>query len=157
MVECRYSASSGTHKSLISVGVMVKTPSSSLPSTLTNYGLYSVHLRIAKGKMVLIPNWLTCNRAKCLVTLLDFEFNARFPIPQTKTTRATIPASVCPCGCSWAPHSTLRCFCIVQAQKLCFLWTIVSRTLALQGMRWCWFMKGKKGLSPPPPQIDLTV
>ncbi|XP_075907734.1 zona pellucida sperm-binding protein 4-like [Nelusetta ayraudi] len=48
MVECRYSASSGTQKSLISVGVMVKTPSSSLPSTFTSSGLYSVHLRIAR-------------------------------------------------------------------------------------------------------------
>lgn len=51
MVECRYSASSGTQKSLISVGVMVKTPLSSLPSTFTSYGLYSVHLRIARGKV----------------------------------------------------------------------------------------------------------
>lgn len=75
MVECRYSASSGTQKSLISVGVMVKTPSSSLPSTLTSYGLYSVHLRIAKGKMVHILNWLTCNQAKCLVTLMGFDWS----------------------------------------------------------------------------------
>lgn len=49
MVECRYSKSGSVQQSLASVGVMVKTPASTLPATITSDGLYGVQLRIAKG------------------------------------------------------------------------------------------------------------
>ncbi|KAM6974351.1 zona pellucida sperm-binding protein 4-like [Tautogolabrus adspersus] len=48
MVECRYGKSGGTSQSLASIGYMVKTPSSSLPSAIVSSGLYGVQLRIAK-------------------------------------------------------------------------------------------------------------
>lgn len=48
MVECRYSAPSAPQQS-VSVGVLIKTPSSSLPSRVAGVGLYTVLLRIAKG------------------------------------------------------------------------------------------------------------
>ncbi|CAJ1083395.1 zona pellucida sperm-binding protein 4-like isoform X2 [Xyrichtys novacula] len=48
MVECRYGKSGGTPQSLASVGYMVKTPTSSLPSQVISNGLYGVQLRIAK-------------------------------------------------------------------------------------------------------------
>lgn len=50
LVECRYSAPSALQRS-VSAGVMIKAPPSSLPFTVTGDGLYSVHLRIAKGKV----------------------------------------------------------------------------------------------------------
>ncbi|XP_070778257.1 zona pellucida sperm-binding protein 4-like [Enoplosus armatus] len=50
MVECRYSKSGGAQQSLASVGYMVKTPSSDLPSAVISNGLYGVQLRIAKDQ-----------------------------------------------------------------------------------------------------------
>lgn len=54
MVECRYSKSGGVQQSLASVGVMVKTPASTLPATVSSDGLYGVQLRIAKGSIFVI-------------------------------------------------------------------------------------------------------
>ncbi|XP_034560250.1 zona pellucida sperm-binding protein 4-like isoform X2 [Notolabrus celidotus] len=48
MVECRYGKTGGTPQSLASIGYMVKTPSSSLPSQVVSNGLYGVQLRLAK-------------------------------------------------------------------------------------------------------------
>uniref|UniRef100_UPI0037E8596C zona pellucida sperm-binding protein 4-like n=1 Tax=Semicossyphus pulcher TaxID=241346 RepID=UPI0037E8596C len=48
MVECRYGKSGGSQQSFASIGYMVKTPSSSLPSKVISRGLYGVQLRIAK-------------------------------------------------------------------------------------------------------------
>ncbi|XP_038576707.1 zona pellucida sperm-binding protein 4-like isoform X2 [Micropterus salmoides] len=50
MVECRYSKAGVAPQSLTSVGYMVKTPSSSLPSAVLSSGLYAVELRIAKDQ-----------------------------------------------------------------------------------------------------------
>ncbi|XP_035039424.1 zona pellucida sperm-binding protein 4-like [Hippoglossus stenolepis] len=47
MVECRYSKDGNTQQSLASVGYMVMTPSSTLPSSVIASGLYAVQLRIA--------------------------------------------------------------------------------------------------------------
>ncbi|XP_062265904.1 zona pellucida sperm-binding protein 4-like [Platichthys flesus] len=47
VVECRYSLDGSTQQSLASVGYMVKTPSSTLPSSVISTGLYSVQLRVA--------------------------------------------------------------------------------------------------------------
>lgn len=49
MVECRYSQTGAAQQSLASVGYMVKTPSSTLPSLIISNGLYGVQLRIAEG------------------------------------------------------------------------------------------------------------
>lgn len=64
MIECRYSASGSATQSLTSVGFMVKTPSSSLPSAISSDGLYSVLLRIATGKIFSYINstWMKCTR-----------------------------------------------------------------------------------------------
>lgn len=70
MVECRYSATSAPEQS-VSVGVMIKTPSSSLPSKVTSDGLYTVHLRIAKGKVFKFLNEST----RCVVTFLGLHFS----------------------------------------------------------------------------------
>ncbi|XP_041665847.1 zona pellucida sperm-binding protein 4-like [Cheilinus undulatus] len=48
MVECRYGKSGSPSNPLASIGFMVKTPSSSLPSEVTSNGLYGVELRISK-------------------------------------------------------------------------------------------------------------
>lgn len=53
LVECRYSKDGSAQQSLASVGYMVKTPSSSMPSSVLSTGLYAVQLRIAKG-------WVLC-------------------------------------------------------------------------------------------------
>lgn len=58
MVECRYSKTGAAQSSLASVGYMVKTPSSSLPSAVISNGLYGVQLRIAKGRVFAKPNVL---------------------------------------------------------------------------------------------------
>ncbi|XP_040909769.1 zona pellucida sperm-binding protein 4-like isoform X1 [Toxotes jaculatrix] len=50
MVECRYSKEGIAQQSLASVGYMVKTPSSILPSSVIFNGLYGVQLRIAKDR-----------------------------------------------------------------------------------------------------------
>ncbi|AWP21553.1 putative zona pellucida sperm-binding protein 4-like isoform 2 [Scophthalmus maximus] len=50
LVECRYSKDGSAQQSLASVGYMVKTPSSSMPSSVLSTGLYAVQLRIAKDK-----------------------------------------------------------------------------------------------------------
>ncbi|XP_073340154.1 zona pellucida sperm-binding protein 4-like [Pagrus major] len=50
MVECRYSKSGSAQQSMASVGYMVKTPASTLPSSVISNGLYSVQLRMAKDK-----------------------------------------------------------------------------------------------------------
>ncbi|XP_070841116.1 zona pellucida sperm-binding protein 4-like [Chaetodon trifascialis] len=50
MVECRYSKTGDALQSLASVGYMVKTPSSTLPSQVVSNGLYAVQLRIAKDQ-----------------------------------------------------------------------------------------------------------
>ncbi|KAM9340223.1 zona pellucida sperm-binding protein 4 [Symphorus nematophorus] len=50
MVECRYSKSGAAQRSLTSVGYMVKTPASNLPSAVISSGLYAVELRIAKDE-----------------------------------------------------------------------------------------------------------
>ncbi|KAK1880463.1 Zona pellucida sperm-binding protein 1 [Dissostichus eleginoides] len=47
MVECRYGQSGSPPQSLANVGYMVKTQSSSLPSSVMSDGLYGVQLRIA--------------------------------------------------------------------------------------------------------------
>nr|XP_019957494.1 PREDICTED: zona pellucida sperm-binding protein 4-like [Paralichthys olivaceus] len=47
MVECRYSKDGNAQQSLASVGYMVKTPSSGLPSSVIATGLYAAQLRIA--------------------------------------------------------------------------------------------------------------
>ncbi|XP_060949353.1 zona pellucida sperm-binding protein 4-like [Limanda limanda] len=47
MVECRYSKDGDAQQSLASVGYMVKTPLSTLPSSVIAAGLYSVQLRVA--------------------------------------------------------------------------------------------------------------
>ncbi|XP_033980315.1 zona pellucida sperm-binding protein 4-like [Trematomus bernacchii] len=47
MVECRYGQSGSPPQSLANAGYMVKTPSSSLPSSVMSDGLYGVQLRIA--------------------------------------------------------------------------------------------------------------
>ncbi|KAM3596068.1 uncharacterized protein V6R79_007715 [Siganus canaliculatus] len=47
MVECRYSKMGNIQQSLASIGYMVKTPSSTLPSKVISVGLYGVQLRIA--------------------------------------------------------------------------------------------------------------
>lgn len=54
MVECRYSKSGSAQQSLASVGYMVKTPASILPSTVLSDGLYGVQLRIAQGQVLII-------------------------------------------------------------------------------------------------------
>uniref|UniRef100_A0A3P8WA77 Zona pellucida sperm-binding protein 4-like n=1 Tax=Cynoglossus semilaevis TaxID=244447 RepID=A0A3P8WA77_CYNSE len=51
LIECRYSKDGSALKGLSSVGFMVKTPSSILPSSVVNNGLFAVQLRIAKDKM----------------------------------------------------------------------------------------------------------
>lgn len=51
MVECRYSKSGSAQQSLASVGYMVKTPASTLPSIVLSDGLYGVQLRIAQGRV----------------------------------------------------------------------------------------------------------
>ncbi|XP_028317712.1 zona pellucida sperm-binding protein 4-like [Gouania willdenowi] len=48
MIECRYTKCGPAKQSLASVGYMVKTPSSSLPSSILSNGLYGVQLRIAR-------------------------------------------------------------------------------------------------------------
>ncbi|XP_042362663.1 zona pellucida sperm-binding protein 4-like isoform X2 [Plectropomus leopardus] len=51
MIECRYGKSGEPAKqSMASVGYMVKTPSSTLPSSVVSNGLYGVSLRIAKDQ-----------------------------------------------------------------------------------------------------------
>ncbi|XP_058475538.1 zona pellucida sperm-binding protein 4-like [Solea solea] len=50
LVECRYSKDGSAQQGLASAGVMVKVPSSTLPSSITSGGLYAVLLRIAKDK-----------------------------------------------------------------------------------------------------------
>ncbi|XP_074470657.1 zona pellucida sperm-binding protein 4-like [Sebastes fasciatus] len=50
MVECRYSQTGAAQQSLASVGYMVKTPSSTLPSLIISNGLYGVQLRIAEDQ-----------------------------------------------------------------------------------------------------------
>ncbi|XP_038586841.1 zona pellucida sperm-binding protein 4-like, partial [Micropterus salmoides] len=50
MVECRYSKAGVAPQSLTSIGYMVKTPSSTLPSAVLSNGLYAVDLRIAKDQ-----------------------------------------------------------------------------------------------------------
>ncbi|XP_063755587.1 zona pellucida sperm-binding protein 4-like [Eleginops maclovinus] len=47
MVECRYGQSGSAAQSLATVGYMVKTPTSSLPSSVISDGLYGVQLRLA--------------------------------------------------------------------------------------------------------------
>ncbi|XP_074542254.1 zona pellucida sperm-binding protein 4-like [Halichoeres trimaculatus] len=59
MVECRYGKTGGTPQSLASIGYMVKTPSSSLPSQVISNGLYGVQLRIAKDSTY--KSYLTTN------------------------------------------------------------------------------------------------
>lgn len=48
LIECRYNKW-GTAQSMASVGYMVKTPPSSMPSSVISNSLYGVELRIAKG------------------------------------------------------------------------------------------------------------
>lgn len=55
MVECRYSTSGDAKQSLASVGYMVKTPPSTLPTSVISSGLYSVELRMAEG-------WVLCKK-----------------------------------------------------------------------------------------------
>ncbi|KAG8005297.1 Zona pellucida sperm-binding protein 4 [Nibea albiflora] len=50
MVECRYSKTGAAQPSLATVGYMVKTPTSNLPTSVSSDGLFSVQLRIAKDK-----------------------------------------------------------------------------------------------------------
>ncbi|XP_029976883.1 zona pellucida sperm-binding protein 4-like [Salarias fasciatus] len=50
LVECRYSKCATAKQSLASVGYMVKTPTSSLPSSILSNGLYGVQLRIARDR-----------------------------------------------------------------------------------------------------------
>lgn len=52
MVECRYSTSGDAKQSLASVGYMVKTPPSTLPTSVISSGLYSVELRMAEGSVL---------------------------------------------------------------------------------------------------------
>ncbi|TKS88265.1 Zona pellucida sperm-binding protein 4 [Collichthys lucidus] len=47
MVECRYSKTGAAQQSMATVGVMVKTPTSVLPTSVASYGLFAVQLRIA--------------------------------------------------------------------------------------------------------------
>ncbi|XP_034748666.1 zona pellucida sperm-binding protein 4-like [Etheostoma cragini] len=47
MVECRYNKLGASQQELATVGYMVQTPSSSLPSSIISHGLYGVTLRIA--------------------------------------------------------------------------------------------------------------
>ncbi|XP_054874046.1 zona pellucida sperm-binding protein 4-like [Amphiprion ocellaris] len=47
LIECRYSRLGAAQPSLATVGYMVKTPPSSLPSAIVSNGLYGVQLRIA--------------------------------------------------------------------------------------------------------------
>uniref|UniRef100_UPI003AAE4CB7 zona pellucida sperm-binding protein 4-like n=1 Tax=Centroberyx gerrardi TaxID=166262 RepID=UPI003AAE4CB7 len=49
MIECRY-AKNGNQQSLASVGYMVKSPSSSVPSKVVSNGLFGVELRIAEDQ-----------------------------------------------------------------------------------------------------------
>lgn len=53
MVECRYSKFGSAQQSLASVGYMVKTPTSILPTTVLSDGLYGVQLRLAKGRVLI--------------------------------------------------------------------------------------------------------
>lgn len=83
MVECRYSKSGSVQQSLASVGVMVKTPASTLPATVVSDGLYGVQLRIAKGSMfgiALIIRYIFGQSCKSLVSLL---FNYLMPTDRT--------------------------------------------------------------------------
>ncbi|KAE8281905.1 Zona pellucida sperm-binding protein 1 Zona pellucida glycoprotein 1 [Larimichthys crocea] len=48
MVECRYSKTGAAQQSMATVGVMVKTPTSILPTSVSSAGLFAVQLRIAK-------------------------------------------------------------------------------------------------------------
>ncbi|XP_029370675.1 zona pellucida sperm-binding protein 4-like [Echeneis naucrates] len=50
MVECRYGKGGAVSQSLASIGYMVKTPSSPVPTSVVNSGLYGVQLRIAKDQ-----------------------------------------------------------------------------------------------------------
>lgn len=54
MIECRYSNPGSADPSIASVGYMVKTPTSNLPSSITSSGLYDVELKIAKGQMFVL-------------------------------------------------------------------------------------------------------
>ncbi|XP_051812043.1 zona pellucida sperm-binding protein 4-like isoform X2 [Acanthochromis polyacanthus] len=47
LIECRYSKTGAAQPSLATVGYMVKTPPSNLPSAIISNGLYGVQLRIA--------------------------------------------------------------------------------------------------------------
>ncbi|XP_055368956.1 LOW QUALITY PROTEIN: zona pellucida sperm-binding protein 1-like [Betta splendens] len=47
MIECRYSDKGNSQELLVSTGYMVKTPTSILPSTIMDTGLYAVQLRLA--------------------------------------------------------------------------------------------------------------
>ncbi|XP_030267259.1 zona pellucida sperm-binding protein 4-like [Sparus aurata] len=50
MVECRYSETGDAKQSLATVGYMVKTPASTLPTSVISNGLYSVELRLAEDQ-----------------------------------------------------------------------------------------------------------
>lgn len=112
MIECRYSASGSAMQSLTSVGFMVKTPLSSLPSAISSDGLYSVQLRIATSKIFSYINstWMKCTRGLWL-SFQSFILNVQSHRPNLLELLAhQQPAPEAASGCSGVPWAATVLF-----------------------------------------------
>lgn len=108
MVECRYSETGDAKQSLATVGYMVKTPASTLPTSVISNGLYSVELRLAEG-------WVFCNKyneqfllSTCKLSSVSICCFSVLP-QQIRRIQNTWPLPLCPCDCSLANRCILSC------------------------------------------------